>query len=205
MDGNREHLEAKLKVLKDNIDVEELLAFFHVGERSENPHCHFVLKTRSEIQKQSIAERMKKLFVIEGEKARSQYAIDVWDGTKDGGAVAYMFHEENAPMLINKGFSDQDLDRARMANEAVKKVVAVNKDRASQKLVERALEHFKDSSWKPDKKEILCFMLKEIKAGKAYFPGSYRLKSFVEEVGLKLTHDDNMEEYAEALAYELWR
>lgn len=202
VDGNREFLEGKLKELAQQIDVEQCLAYHHLGGKKDNSHCHFVIRLSGSPQKQSFAVRIKKLFSID---KKSDYALDVWDGVKDTGAVAYMFHEENAIQLVNKGFTEAELEKAKTANEAVQKVVAINKERASTKLVDKAIERFKDETYEVSNVDILHFMLKEIKDGNSYHPGMYRLKTFVEEVSLKLTRDEDMWGYAQRIADQLWR
>lgn len=201
VDGNHGWLEAKLKQFAEKIDVKAMLCALHVGSKKDNPHCHFVVEMSSEVQKQSYAVRVKNHFEI---TKKTEYAIDIWDGERGAGACSYLFHEEDAKIVINKGFTEDDLQRARDANVAVQKVVAVNKEKASKNLVGRALEHFQDKKNMPYMKvEILTWMLQEIKEGNHYYPGEYRLKQFVEEVELGL--NDNMEEFAYCMAKRLWK
>ena len=69
----------------------------------------------------------------------------------------------------------------------------MNKERASNKLVDKALEYFVGKT--PTKMEILKFMLKACRDGENYYPGSYILKKYVEEVELKLTTNLDFDEY----------
>lgn len=204
VDGNAEWLETKLKELSLQIDVEELLGYYHEGAKKENPHAHYVIKIRGEIQDQTMGLRIKKHFGITKEKSR-EWSCKQWDGVKDGGCVGYMFHEPNVKQLVNKGWSEDELAKAKLQNESVQKVVEANKARASNKLVDKAVEHFAKEDYTPSNTDILYYMLKEIKKGEHYHPGNYRLKGFVEEVSLKLTHDNNMWELAQTLADSFWR
>ena len=79
----------------------------------------------------------------------------------------------------------------------------LNKEKASTRLVDKAIEHFGGVTVVPPRHEILLFMLRRIKDGESYHPGSYALKKFVEEVEIRLT--DNLEDYAYSLEKELWR
>lgn len=193
VDGPKEFLEAKLRELSNSIDCLELLGAFHLGEKKDNPHAHFCIRLNTIIQKQSFALRVKKLFSIE---KKSQYALEVWDGLRDRGAVSYLFHEEGVVIMVNKGFSEENLDNAQRLNQEVQRVVAVNKQRASGRLVERVLKEFTTFN----KREILIYMLQEIKDGNAYYPGEFRLKQMLEEIQLKLC--SNVEAEADRL---LWK
>lgn len=196
VDGSESFLTEKCDELANCIDTKAILAIRHLGDKKTNTHVHFVIDTSSS-QKQSFAIRIKKLFGIQ---KRTDYAIEVWDGEKTGGAVSYMFHEEDFKEICRKGFSDEDVNMAYANHQATQKVVAVNKQKASGKLVDRTLEHFKDcTDPQNSRKEILTFMLQEIRAGNSYHPGEFRLKSFMEEVIIKLLPDSELDYYADLL------
>lgn len=199
-DGSEEFLRQKCGELATWIDVKAVLAVYHVGSSKENPHCHAVIELTSELQKQSFDVRIKKVFGIE---KRSQYATKIWDGVRDAGASSYMFHESDAPILVRKGWSDDDLAQAKASCAAVQKVVAMNKERASTKLVDKAIEHFGKAS--PSRGEILRWMLLECRDGGSYYPGAFMLKKYVEEVQLKLTDKADFEFFASDLEAQLWR
>lgn len=195
VDGAKEFLKTKLNEFRGKLDTKKLYGVYHTGDKHDNPHCHFVIETSSTVQKQSFALRCKTLFGIE---KRSQYSVNVWDGKIE--AIAYMFHEDGAEELARLGVTDEEIDEAKKINESTKKVVAVNKQKASGKLVEKALEAFPEE---PTRREVLMFMLKEIRDGNNYHPGEGRLKMFVEEVMVRRTGD--LEWYAEQLERRLWR
>lgn len=201
VDGVEEYLRQKCGELSRCLDVKLMLSAYHTGKTKENPHCHFVIEISSEVQKQSFAVRIKSLFGIE---KKSQYAIDVWDSKRDVGAVSYLYHEDDAKIITNVGFTDEELICAQQANAAVQAVVAVNAERASGKLVNRALEKF-GTEKHVMRKDILLFMLQEIQAGTAYHPGQYRLKQMVEEVEIKRANPDELEEMAELWEKNLWK
>lgn len=199
VDGTKDFLREKCKQMSGWVDVVSMLAAFHMGERKENPHAHFVVETTSEIQKQSFAIRIKALFAVE---KKTQYALAVWDGDRGVGAVSYLFHEDDVEILVNRGFSDGDIERAREANRAVQRVVAVNKEKASNKLAEKAYERFKSDDGF-SRVACLAYMLGEIKAGENYHPGEFMLKRYVEEVEVRLT--DDITGLAWEIANRLWR
>jgi len=214
VDGEKNFLRQKWMEYKPPSGVlEKLFVVSHSGSTGENPHVHVLLQESESVQKQSLDKRFKSFFGIEDAK-KQHYSSKVWDGVTDGeGAGSYCFHEEGAEILVNLGVSDEDIVVMRKACAAVKKVVAMNKERASGKLVERALQHFKtsklpeyyeDRKWLQLKTDILEFMLGEIRSGKAYFPGWSRIKMFVDEVELRLTDDNNLTKLAERMAERFW-
>lgn len=202
VDGEKSALEAAAKQMSHGLDVVHFLAAYHVGEKKENPHCHFVIKLSTTPQKQSFALRVKQMFKVE---KKSQYALSVWDGDKESGATGYLFHEDDAPIICNKGFTTDEIDAARRANAAVQKVVAINKEKAQNKLVDKAVEVYSTKGEKPSRVEILEFMLLAIHRGENYHPGNFLLKKFVEEVELRLLAENDIYRYAENLAFQLWR
>lgn len=203
LDGPEEHLRQKCGDLSRSLDTVAMIAAFHKGKRGEHPHCHMCIETQSEIQKQSFADRLKKMFGI---TERSQYALDVWDGNRGQGAVSYLFHEAEEVILANKGFSDQEIVDARKANQAVQAMVSVNKEKASVKLVERALDHFRGSVYRSGLKvEIFKWMALECKEGRHHFPGWPLIRRFADEVELACVDADEMDVFIERMYKQLWR
>lgn len=200
-DGEKEWLKARLTSLAGCIDIVEILGVYHQGDKKNNPHTHFVFQSSNKIQKQSMAIRLKKLFGLE-DKSRD-YSLDVWDGDKEKGATGYLFHEAEAEVLVNKGFSEANMANAKLANEAVQRVVALNKEKTSKRLVDKALEHF--SAQRPSRQELLCFFARRIREGENHYPGDFMLKRYVEEVELRLKDDNEIGRWAWALENNLWR
>lgn len=199
-DGAEEFLRQKCGELATWIDVEAVLAVYHVGDSKENPHIHACVELKSEPQKQSFDKRIKALFGIE---KRSQYSTKIWDGVRDAGASSYMFHEDKAKVLVHRGWTESEMDAAKKACEAVQKVVALNKERSSTKLVDRAIEQFATSG--ASRFQILKFMLEECREGRSYYPGTFQLKKYVEEVQLKLTTKEDFEDYVLELQGQMWK
>lgn len=180
------------------IDTVALLAATHKGKTGENPHAHIVIQIMSPVQKQSMAVRMKKLFDVQ---KRSGYALDIWDGSRGSGACSYLFHEEDAEIIGNKGFSQQDLYDAKLANEAVQKVVAINKARASVRFVEKALDRFKGDD-NVDEWAVLSYMCDLVRNGELYWPGEFKAKSMIQEVMLR---SSTSTDYASSLWNKMFR
>lgn len=188
IDGNKEFITDKVKTLSQQIDIKCLLAAYHLGEKKDNPHCHICVETHSTVQKQSFALRIKSLFGIE---KKTQYALQPWDGDHTKGAVSYLFHEDTAELIFNKGFSESELSDARLANEAVQRVVKMNKEKASGKLVEKAYEYCEKELKHFNAVDCLVFMLDEIKQGNHYHPGDFMLRRYLQEIEVRMSDDLN--------------
>lgn len=188
-DGDKETLRTKCRELSACLDVFEILAAYHEGDKKENPHCHFVVELKGDKapQKQTFAVRLKKLFGLT-EKNRD-YSLQVWDGDKEKGAVGYLYHETAMEILVNKGWSEEQLTMAKKANEAIQAVVKINNERASNKLIDKAIAHFGPTiEFNTNNRMIIMrYMLREIKDGNNYFPGSHMLYKYVDEVMVRLS------------------
>lgn len=199
VDGDIEVLRPKVLSFASTIDCVSMLCVHHTGQKKENPHIHFVCGMNTSIQKQSFALRVKKVFEV----VDRGYAVDVWDGNRTEGACSYLFHESVWNVLAHKGWSDDEVKEAQRIGQAISKEVAKAKDKASQKLVERAVKHFDGRS--PTKFDILSFMVDEIHGGQAYHPGNFKLKSFIEEVEIKLTPQEQLGRLKHAMYSDMFR
>jgi len=199
VDGDESVLRPKITEFLAKIDIVKMLCVHHTGSKKANPHVHFVVTIANPVQKQSFAVRVKNHFGV----VDRSYALDLWDGEHMGKCITYMFHEEAAPILCVKGWSPAEITEAQRQGKAISDAVTESKEKASQKLVERALQAFGEKS--PEKYDILLFMIKEIHAKTAYHPGEFKLKTYVEEVYIKLLPGNRVAEYAFQLYNNLWR
>lgn len=202
VDGPRSFLEDKCKLMFQWIDVTHILAVYHEGGKKENPHCHILVKLSSVLQKQSFDVRIKKTFEI---VKRSDYSSKVWDGNPGHGAGSYLFHEETAVILCNKAFTEDEIKAFQDANEVVQKVVKINNERASNKLIDKAMIQFQDS-WNDTRieREVFTYMLKCIRDNENYHPGDYLLKRYVQEVCIRLCPADQFEDFASRQYFKLF-
>lgn len=181
------------------VDVTRILALTHVGEKSESEHMHFVVELTSELQKQSMLARVKAIYGVSGNE---QLSAKAWDGDTD--ACSYLFHDADAQVILNKGFSEEDLNRFRTRNEEVRKIVEENKKRASIRCVDRAVQAISAGELTRDYKPITMFILKLIRAGEMYEPGDFQLKKYVEEIMSKSAGGGLWQAYAEYRANKLF-
>jgi len=86
----------------------------------------------------------------------------------------------------------------------VNKVKEQCKEKANTKLVDRAIEYFSGAQT-PDQKDIFIWMMRECKAGNNYYPGTFKMKQYVEEVCLKLQPEDRLDEYLNSEYHKIFR
>lgn len=190
VDGNKEYLTEKCIIVKQWIDTQRMLCLFHLGGNKENPHCHFVIELSSELQKQTFATRIKKVFAID---KKSNYSVKEWDGADH--ACSYMFHESDAPIISNKDFTQEEIDKFRSLNNDVQKVLEVNKSRAPGRAVDRLVEEFKGDT--PARRVIVERFLELIRDGQIYEPGDFQLGKYIEEVYMRTRSADQWQEYVD--------
>jgi len=204
-DGPKSWCEAKIREMAQRLDIVRIIGAYHKGSKGENPHFHFLLELQQPIQKQSFDKWFKAVCEIEGRgnKKNKSWSSKEWDGDATKGATGYLFHEDEECVMFNRGFTEAQLAAAKEANKAVQAVVAINNERASVKMVDKALTYFDNQA--PTRLQILTYFLKMIKSGENYHPGTFLLKRYVEEVEIKLLCEDDMDRYAMDLESQLWR
>jgi len=175
-------LDEPLKLLSAWVDVSKILLAAHKGAKDENEHIHFCITLTKTIQKQSFDVRIKKTFnLLVG--GNEEFSTKVWDESPD--ALSYLFHEKDAKILVNKGYTDKDLDFYREANERVQKIIEVNKSAGPAKSVQRIMDVVgQDATYK----DILSAILDEVRAGTMYHP-AFKLQAMVEEIFIKTRTD----------------
>lgn len=187
VDGPQEHLRTKLHDVLGWIDTCALLGAYHVGDKKENPHCHFVIEMSTELQKQSFDTRIKKLFDVQN---RSQFSSKPWDGAD--GACSYLFHEAESVVLVNKGFPDERIQQFKKLNEDVQKVVQINRERGGKRVVEKLLDEFDSTCTRGT---IGRRLLEMIRDGEMYDNGDYKLRNMIEEIYLKTRTKNQWDAY----------
>jgi len=188
VDGNHEFLKKQFETL-NWVDIKRVIAFLHLGDTKENPHCHFVISLASELQKQSFDKRIKQHFNVQ---KKHEYSSKVWDGKDE--AIAYMYHEDTEP-VINRGFDQACMVKAKEHNKVVQKVISVNKEKASGKLLDKILEKV---SGEDDLEQIAEVALDLIYEGSVYHPGDFKLKSVISDAYIKTRSKDEWKRIREA-------
>jgi len=197
VDGTEQFLRQKCGELSSWIDVQVCHGIYHAGTSKENPHVHIIIQLLAVLQKQSFDIRIKKLFDV---KERNDYSTKAWDGNYGEGAGSYMYHEsDDSPVLCSKGLTELHIQQFKEANKSVQRVMALNNEKANNKLVDCALAEFSNHSWSASdefKFDIYWFMFKRCKEGLNYWPNEFQFKKYVEEVHVKLCPSQNLEGFA---------
>jgi len=182
-------------LLKDGciafVDHKRQLVVSHLGEKTEKEHVHSLIELNEPLQKQSVDKRYKKLFGVSG----ADYSSKPWDGDMGAGAGSYLFHDSLATVMVQKGFTDDQISEFQRLNDDVQKVVQINKQRASGRCIERVLGIISDSHETWDKPRIAGKLLDDIRQGVMYEPGDYVLRRYIEEIFIKQLKDTQWDVY----------
>lgn len=172
-----EHIQVKVKEMKGWVDYVGCFIGYHVGDKTKKRHCHIALKISSELQKQSLDTRMKKLFGVE----RSDYSSKPWDGEDD--ALAYMYHDPSGEIDNSLGLSSEQVEKLRSRNADIQKIVSKAKEQASNRVVDYVLGKISEAGaepWTAD--EIGYAIQKAIYQGLFYDPGDFVLERYINEI-----------------------
>lgn len=181
-----EHIELKYKTMREWIDYNSSCIGYHIGSKTKKAHAHIVLVLKSELQKQSVDTRMKKLFDVKG----SDYSSKPWDGDKK--AISYLYHDKAGKVDIHMDMSEEEKTEISNLVHVYNDIVTTAKAKASYKCVDCILEEIKESSrcWKA--REIVRRILMGVREGKWHPPGPM-LERYVDEVLIKQGTDDDAE------------
>lgn len=172
-------------------DHKRWLVVCHVGDKTEKEHVHCLVELSESLQKQTVDKRYKRVFGVSG----ADYSSKQWDGDMGAGAGSYLFHDVNAEIMYQRGFTDEEVNEFKRLNADIQKVIEVNKQRASGRCVERILAKIVDSGEEWSKERIAGQILDDIKEGVMYEPGDYVLKRYIEEIYTKQLKGSRWEQY----------
>ena len=176
-----EHIVSKYASLKAMLDWKSSFMGLHVGSRSGAQHAHIALELHSELQKQSIDERLRKMFQVD----RTNYSSKIWDRNPD--ALSYLYHDTSVVIYNDMGIDEGPL---KTRNAAVQVVVAEAKSRASCKVVDSCLESIKDSghTWSVDR--IIRFILHKVQSEGMHHP-QHQIGAYVRMIYLRQGSDED--------------
>lgn len=179
-----EHIQSKVDTFREWIDYMSCMIGYHHGDKRGAPHAHICLILKSELQKQSIDVRFKKLYGVAG----AQYSSKIWDG--DRKAMSYLYHDPKGEVVNYMGLSDDEIDSLKELNSDIQKVVEINKGRASHKVVDYVLSKA-SLGW--SRYDIGECILRAVAQGEFYDPGDFALERYINEIELKLAKDNKRE------------
>jgi len=191
----------KLPMLSACEDYKSIIAVKHMGNKGENPHFHFVVRTH--VASQAFRVRMRKIF-DEG-KGNGHMSIKPWDGNND--AISYLFHEdENTTLLVQHNISDETVAQAKERNRQVVAMVQASKAKASWHLEEIVYAQFKGSSRTPDESIIgQHLILAALRNGK-YAPQAWHVRAMTQRIQFKLLNgtEEREEDFAMRLSRQIF-
>lgn len=206
-DGSLEDCKLLCKSIAEWIDCDKIFGMFHLGQKGENPHCHFVMRMRVELQKQSFDKRLKVLLT---DKTNRDWSSKIWDGQLQG-AGSYMFHEDSEVIVVNKGFCEDEISRMREYNKEVKEKVKENVLKGPGACVERVLVKLQERemvngvmSVQQRRNFCISYFLWEVKRGNLHEQGNYKYKAMAEEVVIKICGESAFEDYIRQRISEIY-
>lgn len=180
------------------LDSVALLAIKHNGSSQENPHLHCVLELSKEIQQQSIGKRIKTMCGFTADDSR-EWSVKIWDGKRGRGACSYMFHEDENLILKVKGFSDNELNEMREANQVVQEEIKVGQGKKN--VIEECINEVKEMELKRHyniwtlREFVFNYIMKAIRNNRMNNQDDRTMKMIIEEVILKSRKDEEFESY----------
>lgn len=169
-------------------DYNKVLCVSHKGSKDEPSHYHLCIGTS--VKEDAMRKRMKKLFT-KG-KGNGHCSIKPW---LDAGGVSYCFHEQDECIVINKGFSDEEIATARKANAKIQEEIKKAKEKASWKLEEQAFAVLKARE-KPyyTEMEIGMCIVNLALTGDKYVPNDWLLRAMVSKLQWRLAGNEYEQE-----------
>lgn len=177
IDDRQDYIE-KIKELENNERLTKILCVKHKGVKGENIHYHLAVNT--DYKNQALRKELKKQF--DKGKGNGHMSLKEWDGNKK--ALSYMFHEEEAGIIIMKDYNNNDIEEFKRTNNDIQKSLKENGTNAIvSKVVGRAAESGK---WRHSHEDI-CFLIWDIlKENGEWFPNKYQLERWVMKVQAEL-------------------
>lgn len=191
-------LEPKITEMKSWIDISGMAIAYHKGTKTEKEHIHIVLMMLKELQKQSIAERIKKLY---GVKGNEQLSIKTWDGNLK--VFSYIRHDTSRPIDYFKMELTPAQEQYISSLETIFLDIKTEaKQKASTRIPDRIIEEMNGIRWKPE--EIIQRIILGVKNGDWYAPGP-RMESIFQEIWIRSDFDKASESltsyYVEKFSY----
>lgn len=179
----------KVRGLTSVDDYERVLVVQHEGDKTDpSPHFHVVIKT--ECKDKAFRKRMVSLF--DSDKGNRHMSIKPSDGKDEN--YSYCFHEKDDCIVACKGHTQEDIERYKKLNKEVQLVVADAKKKASYRLEEMTLAHFRnDNRDNVSMEEVGVIMVTLALANGIYIPYDSHLKSMCMKVCYELSNENHRE------------
>lgn len=177
-------LEAKVREMKEWIDIKRMAIGYHTGNRTGKEHIHIAIELLKALQQQSINKRVKKLFGVTG----SDYSSKIWDGSHK--VLSYLYHDEKGKVEYFKmELTPEELTEIQRTHEVYKEIVTTAKQKASNRIPERILEEIKEGGEKWSMRQIIRRILEGVNKDEWYPPGQM-MERYVQEIMIKQNPED---------------
>jgi len=195
----------KIPMLKAHLDFIAIVGVKHKGASQENPHFHFVIK--SKVKDQAFRHRLRQIF--DQGKGNGHMSIKSWDGKEE--AISYLFHEDpDAMLVIQHNISDETIASAKKLNKQISQMVLDAKTKASWRAEEIVYEQIVQER----KKQITSLtdtqigqrlILTCLRTGK-YTPQPWLIRAMTQRIQFKLLNgvEEDEEEFAMRLARNIF-
>lgn len=172
-DGYEEKIS---KMLTEEGFAVRALCVEHKGSRADSvEHFHIAIETTSDLKIPTLRARMRLLFT--SGKGNSHMSLKPWDSNND--YLAYMFHEPDARIVVEKGYSEFDISQFRKRNDEVKAEFQEKIDGGPMGII---LQQLKSGELSSREDEIaMRFCKLRLDEGK-YLPDPYQLRRVVNTI-----------------------
>lgn len=179
----------KVSRLVEVDDYERVLVVQHEGDKTDpSPHFHVIIKT--ECKDKAFRKRMVSIF--DSDKGNRHMSIKPSDGKDEN--YSYCFHEKDECIIAKKGISDEEIERYKKLNKEVQLVVAEAKKKASYRLEELTIAHFRSEGRdNVNMQEVGVIMVTLALANGIYIPYDSHLKSMCMKVVYELSTEHHRE------------
>lgn len=159
-----------------------VLCVHHTGKKGDNPHYHFALTT--DYRSQALRVYLKGHFDLA--KGNRHLSLKSWDG--DTKACSYMFHE-GTEALIQKGFSDQEVEDFKKKNEIIQEKYV-----RPHHIVDTCVEYFRQKGDKhPSKRDVFMYMIKVYRSNGEWIPNKFQAERVINKIKITLCENETDE------------
>lgn len=179
---DRQGYKEILSALLETQEYKDVLCVQHAGKTGENIHYHICLTT--DLKNQALRKRLKASF--DKGKGNGHMSLKQWDGNEK--ALSYMFHEDEAEIIYNKGHSNDDIERYKKLNDDVKADIRNNSPNAIVSKVTQML--LETPSRGRDHRSIFIAIADEVYSRGEFFPNKFQMDRWISRVEMDLLQDD---------------
>lgn len=181
------HCEAKVKMLCESIDVKCAAIGYHIGAKTKKPHIHIAVEMLTELQKQSMDVRLKKLFEVKG----ADYSNKPWDGSLK--ALSYLYHDKDGTVVFHKmDLTESQMDEIRRTVDVYADIVHAAKEKASTRIPDKIVEMMGGEQWRID--QVVRRIYQGVRNKEWYDPGPM-MDRYVREILLRSSGETDYVDY----------